>query len=181
MIGLGHLVGILFIPFKGFIEKRQQKIVQKYLKDPNSISGSEKHMILKDLTWKEYNAGNFEVAEKYSRELLRINNVIEENWNHGNAIHHAHTIIGLVRFDDEDIDSAKNHLVKSSKTTGSPQLDSFGPTFLLAQKMVEAGESESCEKFLNNCSQFWKMDNGRIAEWLKEIERGEIPQMYEYQ
>lgn len=181
MICLGQLLSILFFPFKGMVKKRQERIIEAYIENPKSVSDSEAHMILKDLAWKEYQLGNFDEAKKYSNELLRLNKIVDENWNYGNAIHHAHTIIGLVSFENNDIISARNHLNKSSKTPGSPQLDSFGPVLILAQKMIEAGEIEPCKKFLKNCKKFWKMEDGKISAWLLEIDNGHIPQMYVYQ
>ncbi len=116
-----------------------------------------------------------------SKELLRLNKIVPETWNYGNAIHHSHTIISLVKFERNQIDSAKNHLVKSSKTPGSPQLDSFGPTLMLAQKLADHGEIQSCIKYLKNCSQFWKMDNGKVSTWLNQLENGNVPNMYTWQ
>lgn len=152
--------------------------MKSYSQDPHSISEVEAYFVLKDLAWKEYRLGSYDKAIKYAKELLRINNRIEKNWNYGNAIHHGHTIIGLIKLENQDSKSARNHLVKSSKIMGSPQLDTFGPNFELAQKMIEIGEIDACKIFLNNCNKFWKMGKAKISNWQKEIEAGEIPTMY---
>lgn len=173
----GSIIGILFWPFKGLVEKRQKRIKNQYIENPTSIPDYETHAILNDLAWNEYHNGNLDIAKKYSEELLRLNKIVERNWNYGNAIHHPNTILGLICLDEGKIECAKNHLIKSSKTTGSPQLDTFGPCFDLAQRLIEVGEKKVIIKYLKNCQTFWEHDKGRILKWLSEIENGEIPQM----
>ncbi len=177
----GYILFVLFFPFKKMIGNRQKKMVESYIKDPKSISDQEAHVILKDLAWKEYNEGNFPKAISYSNELLRLNELVDENWNYGNAIHHSHTIIGLVSLESNDVAEAKKHLLLSSKTPGSPQLDSFGPTFLLAQRLLNLEEYGTVKKYLMNCRKFWEMDNGRISKWLEQIGAGEKPQFPQFQ
>ena len=166
---------VLMFPFKSMIGNRQKRLIDSYIKDPKSISDQDAHVILKDLAWKEYNEGNYEKALTYSNELLRLNEIVEENWNYGNAIHHSHSIIGLVSLESDDLAKAKKHLLLSSKTPGSPQLDSFGPTFILAQKLVDLDEYGIVKKYLLNCRRFWEMDNGKISKWLEQIGSGEKP------
>jgi len=179
MMVLGYILIVLMFPFKGMLGTRHKRLIGSYIKDPNSISEQDAHSILKDLAWKEYTEGGLKKASTYSNELLRLNNLVEKNWNYGNAIHHAHTIIGLVHLESNDIAEAKRRLVLSSKTPGSPQLDSFGPTFLLAQKLLDIGEYGTVKKYLMNCRKFWKRDNGRISLWLEKIGNGEKPQFQE--
>ena len=176
MMALGYLLIALFFPFKKMMGNRQKRLIESYIKDPQSISDQEAHVILKDLAWEEYKRGNFQKAKTYSHELLRLNDLVDANWNHGNAIHHSHSIIGLVSLESNDIAEAKKQLLLSSKTSGSPQLASFGPTFLLAQKLLDLDEYAPVKKYLINCRQFWEMDKGRISKWLEQINAGEKPQ-----
>ena len=174
---LGLILLVLFLPFKGVVERRQEKIKKQYVEDPATVPDHEAHVILKELAWNEYQNGDHENAKKYANELIRLNKIVERNWNYGNAIHHSHTILGLLCFDEGNISGAINHLVKSSKTPGSPQLDSFGPRFDLAQKLINAGEVKAVVRFLKNCQKFWEYDKGAVSIWLSEIENREIPQM----
>ena len=178
MMVLGYVLIVLFFPFKSLIGNRQKRMIESYLRDPKSISEKEAHLILKDLAWNEYNEGNFKQAKEYSAELLRLNKLVDESWNYGNAIHHSHTIIGLVDLESSNIGEAKKQLLLSSKTSGSPQLSSFGPALLLAQKLLEKGESNPVKKYLENCRKFWRMENGRISKWLERIDEGEMPDFY---
>ena len=83
MTVLGYVLIVLFFPFKSMMGNRQQKLVEAYVKDPKSISDQEAHVILKDLAWKEYNKGDFPKAKTYAHELLRLNELVEKNWNYG--------------------------------------------------------------------------------------------------
>jgi hypothetical protein len=173
----GTILLILFLPFRGSVEKRLERIKKQYVDNQKTVSDDDAYSVLKDLAWSEYANGNKEKAKKYSNELIRLNSIVERNWNYGNAIHHPHTILGLICFDEGNLNGAINHLVKSSKTPGSPQLDTFGPKLDLAQMLLEAGEDKAVIKFLKNCKKFWELDRGRVSKWVSEIENGEVPQM----
>ena len=156
---------------------RQNRLKASYVNDPKSISDVDAHTILSDLAWEEYLKGNYSQSEVYAKELMTLNKTIDKNWNTGNAIHHSHTIIGLVNLQNGNMQSAINHLIKSSKTTGSPQLKTRGPSFLLANKLYEHGEDKVVIQYLNNCSQFWEHDKGRLAKWLDDINSGREPDL----
>ncbi len=165
----------IFYPFKGLMLKRQSRLKNSYKNEPSSISSRDAYYILPSLAWDEFNDGNYSKSEEYANELMKLNKTYDKNWNTGNAIHHSHTIIGLINLEHGNIQSAINHLIKSSKTTGSPQLNSFGPSFLLAKKLYEHGEDDSVIKYLDNCQNFWKSNNGLLSKWVSEIKKGETP------
>jgi len=169
----GLVLLIIFLPFKGLVGNRQEKLKEAYTEDPSSITDKEAYLILKDLAWKEYSLKNYSKAKGYSLELLRLNEIVERNWNYGNAIHHSHTVLGLVALQAGKIEDSKEHLALSAKTTGSPQLHTFGPSLILADKLLEKGEKKSVKKFLLNCGKFWEMDKGKISEWVQSIESGD--------
>ena len=156
---------------------RQNRLKDSYVKNQQSITDTEAHTILSDLAWDEYIQGNYTQSEKYAKELLALNKNLDKNWNTGNAKHQSHTIIGLIKLEHGNIQSAVNHLIKSSKTTGSPQLKTRGPSFLLANKLYEHGEDEAVIKYLQNCSKFWELDKGRLAKWIEEINNGKTPDL----
>lgn len=171
----GFLLLLLFLPFKGLVEAKQKRLKEAYKVDASSITDQEAHLILKDIAWEQYSTGNYSKAEEYSHEFLRLNEIVDENWNYGNAIHHSHTILGLIAVQMGDIDSAKEHLALSAKTPSSPQLNTFGPSLALADKLLKIGETKSVKKFLLNCRNFWGMDKGKISEWIENIEAGNQP------
>jgi hypothetical protein len=54
-----------------------------------------------------------------------------------------------------DIEQAKQRLLASSKTSGSPLLGFVGPSMLLAKVLVEKGERDTIPEYLDSRSGFW--------------------------
>ena len=61
-------------------------------------------------------------------------------YNDGDTVHNANAVLGLVALQDGRVADAKAYLLKAGATTGSPVLGSFGPSMLLARRLVEHGE-----------------------------------------
>jgi hypothetical protein len=74
-----------------------------------------------------------------------------------------------------DVEKAKLHLLESGKTTGSPNLGSFGPNMSLAKQLLECGEREVVLAYLDLCGRFWERGSARLAEWKDQIAKGETP------
>ena len=99
------------------------------------------------------------------------------------------TVLGQVALREGNIQKAKFHLIESGKTPGSPQLNSFGPSFVLARELLEKGQKEAVLEYLYLITVFWanpeiakptyKSDAQKKAEqiwkWKQEIKRGKIP------
>jgi len=131
-------------------------------------------------------------AKELAEEIL-INNVDPDSWNYGNVIHNANTILGRIALQKNDLKKAKEHLLKSADTTGSPQLNSFGPSFILARELLERKEKSVVLKYLNLVGKFWatpvninstNKNSSRVVQehtqklikWKNEIIEGNIPQ-----
>ena len=121
-----------------------------------------------------FDAKEFSKASHYAEETLNLSDDLKENWNYGNNIHLAHTILGLVALASGDEETACLELIESAKTPGSPQLDSFGPDFSLANDLLERGHKEAVWRFLMEVRKFW-MEADLIDRWIDEINAGEIP------
>lgn len=67
------------------------------------------------------------------------------------------------------------YLLKSGKSSGSPQLNSFGPDPSLADALLKAGHADPLKVYLGDIKKFWKMENGQVDEWLASIDKGERP------
>jgi hypothetical protein len=94
---------------------------------------------------------------------------------------------------EDDPDGAKEFLLESGKTPGSPQLNSFGPTFVLAAELLRRGEKGTVLEYLDLVAEFWAnpakaktsnplaarnaQDHARKLEvWKQEIGEGKVPQ-----
>ena len=126
---------------------------------------------------KVFSEGKIMEAEKLAIEYIEIANSKKSNWNYGNAIHHSNLILGRIALRKGDVFKAKNYLIKAGNTSGSPQLNSFGPNMLLAKELLEKGEKETVVEYINLTKRFWKwfLSWYKIRKWKKEISKGMIP------
>ena len=124
-------------------------------------------------------AGHLDAAHGWAEESLAFAASTPRSWDTGNALHHGHRILGAVALARGDHAKAREHLVSSCQGPSSPQLGSFGPDFSLAQALLEkrVGAEKDVVLALSACQKIWDMHEGRIAGWIAEIERGEIPRL----
>ena len=133
----------------------------------------ERWIALGDLAVILVDVGELERAREYANEVLALAPKYKDDWNYGNAIHGGHIAIGRIELRNGNLDNSKNHLLAAGRTPGSPQLDSFGPSMILAKELLEKGEDDAIVKYLNDCGIFWKQR--QIRRWIKIIEEGGIP------
>lgn len=143
----------------------------------NTSASLKRFYVLEELINKHFINGDFIKARKLANEYLVMASIHNENWNYGNAIYDANRILGLMSLKEGKIEEATNFLLKSSESTGSPQLDTFGPDLELANLLLKEGKTEEIKIYLANIKQFWEMDNGVVQEWLQQIELGESPEL----
>jgi len=110
-----------------------------------------------------------------ANEYLNLAALYRCNWNYGNAVHDANRYLGLASLRSGDLSQAATFLVLSGKSTGSPQLDTFGPDLTLADELLKHGQADAVKAYLTDIKHFWRMDNGQVDEWLSAIDRGERP------
>lgn len=119
--------------------------------------------------------GETENAKTYAVALLKQAESFRDDWNYGNAIHTANLVLGFIALDAGEIDKAKRHLLEAGKTSGSPQLNTFGPNMLLAKELLEMKEYETVLEYFALCSVFWKSNDGRLEQWKMEVIKKEMP------
>ena len=122
-----------------------------------------------------FNAGDQVMAGMYAKDLLIQAESMKDDWDYGNAVHTANLVLGRIALAAGDIDEAKRLLLLAGKTPGSPQLESFGPDMLFAKELLEKGEKDVVIQYFTLCSAFWKMDDGKLAQWKTEVQDNEIP------
>jgi hypothetical protein len=114
-------------------------------------------------------AGSLPKAARYAANLLSYAGKLGKDWNHGNALHHAHSALGRVALRKKRIADASKHLLASARTKGSPQLNSFGPTFDLASELLARGQGKTVVRYLELCRKFWDMGDKSLDVWIKSI------------
>lgn len=135
-----------------------------------------------DVAFAALGVGDFEKAKQMAEEML-TNNVDTASWNYNNIIHNADTILGRVAIKKNDIKKAKEYLIKSAEVSASPQLNSFGPSFILARELLKLGEKEIVIDYLDLVAKFWAKPGNRsspdkiqkINKWKDEIYSGKMP------
>jgi hypothetical protein len=120
-------------------------------------------------------AGDAAKARQYATELLRSVDTQKASWNHGNIIHHAHTVLGLVDLQEGNVEGAKEHLLDSARHRGSPQLHSFGPSMDLARELLARDERATVIQYLDLCAAFWSDFEHRLEPWKAAIREGRTP------
>lgn len=123
----------------------------------------------------ELDANDLPHAEQHAHELLDSSSNYKKQWNYGNAIHKGNLILGRIRLRQGRIAEAKDYLLASGRTPGSPQLDSFGPNMSLAKDLLEKGERDIVLQYFDLCGKFWDMGQDKLNAWRADVEQGKTP------
>jgi len=118
-------------------------------------------------------AGALDKASLYANELLT--SAQAGDWNDGNAIHDGNMVRGLVALHSGNVEQAAKDLIEAGKTTGSPQLNSFGPNMTLASELLEKGQRDAVLEYLTLCKKFWTLGATQLDTWIDAIRTGGKP------
>ncbi|MGO8838707.1 MAG: tetratricopeptide repeat protein [Limisphaerales bacterium] len=138
-------------------------------------TGENRFYALDDAAKDSFNAGRIEDARKYATELLALAPSHPGNWNYGNAIQDGNLVLGRIALSEGQVEEAGRCLLEAGRSPGSPQMDSFGPNMSLAKDLLERGEKDTVLQYFELCRKFWKMDNGKLDLWSREVKAGQIP------
>ena len=120
-------------------------------------------------------AGKFARARRYALEALRVAPTFVDNWNYGNAVHRGHQVLGRLALRSGRLGNARRELLASGQVPGSPQLNSFGPSFVLAREMLSEGEWEVVAEYLTEVGAFWTSGQGALVKWLGDVRHRRMP------
>src|SRR5438034_904853 len=77
-------------------------------------------------------------------------NTDPKNWNYGNVVDAMNQVLGRAALRQGNRDEARRALLAAGATPGSPQLNSYGPTFVLAREMLGKGEKDVVLQYLDS-------------------------------
>jgi thiol-disulfide isomerase/thioredoxin len=142
-----------------------------------AIEGDEmgRWCLLSNLAKGQLAAGAYGSASESASELLADAPKYPDNWNYGNAIHWGNIVLGRVALREDKLEEAGKRLLAAGATTGSPQLNSFGPDWELARDLVNKGQTDPVLAYIELCRKFWKLDRGALDYWVKAIRDGGVP------
>jgi len=162
---------------EAYLSEKDPKKKMLLLEKKLNKSEYERWAWLDDAAELAYKIEDYKKAETYSLESLSASKNYDTDWNYGNSIHNANMVLGRLSLRDGNIKRAKEYLLKSAQSKGSPQLDTFGPSLILANDLLKFGEKEVVLVYLTSIVTFWKMDDGCISRWIKEIENNKTPKL----
>lgn len=110
---------------------------------------------INDLAARAYRKEKWPEAEQRAREGLALADRFPKDWNYSNVIHDCHQILGLLRLREDDRAAARQHLLDAGNTRGSPQLDSYGPSLVLARELLKHDERQVVLEYLDLIACFW--------------------------
>ena len=119
-----------------------------------------------------FKAKRYDLASTHARAML-VEFEAEGGNGDGDLVHQGHTVLGRIALLQGDVEQAKEHLLASGQTPGSPVLGSFGPTMVLALELLERGEFGVVGEYLALCSGFWPKDE--LDAWRTTVAAGHIP------
>ena len=140
-----------------------------------TVSDPNRFYLLSDLAKQSFESGDLKKASKYANELIHKAAQYKKDWNYGNAIHTGYIILGRCALNSGQLEKAKEYLILSGKTPGSPQLNSFGPNMTLAFEILEQGDREVVIEYFKLCSVFWESGTSRLKNWTSTVRNGATP------
>jgi hypothetical protein len=132
-------------------------------------------VILPDWCKRAVDRGECGRAVALAQELLLLASRYPSDWNFGNAVHHAHLVLGRVALATNNLEEARAQLIAAGETPGSPQLNSFGPNMRLAQDLLRHGDRDAVLVYFDLCRRFWELGKDRLAEWTAAVGQGQEP------
>lgn len=152
---------------------RQMKLAQGDLKVAKNAN--ERFCALGHAAKNAFNAGDTADAKKYAEELFQLTPQFKDDWNYGNAIQDANLVLGRLALAEGNLQEAKQRLLASAESNGSPQMNSFGPNMSLAKDLLAKGEKETVLTYFERCGKFWTMGTDRLKLWTEIVKKGETP------
>jgi hypothetical protein len=153
-----------------------QQVLADFEQDSGGGDSMRRFYALGQMATAALAAGAEDKAVAYAQELLRSAQQNDQDWNYGNAVHDGHMVLGLVAVRHGDIPAARQQLLDAGKSSGSPQLNSFGPNMALAKELIKKGERDTVLNYFTLCGAFWKMGKSRLDAWSETVRNGGMPE-----
>ncbi len=166
--------------------------------DLSVLTGAMRYAVLATAAKLAVRGAALDDAQSYAIELLD-SSTNPKDWNYGNAIFFGNMVQGQVALRRGDAAAARARLLAAGNTTGSPQLNSFGPNMSLARDLLTgvgdvtgAGSAarqsrvprryetspearQAVLEFFDLCQAFWTMGTDRLQQWSQQVRAGIVP------
>jgi RNA polymerase sigma factor (sigma-70 family) len=139
-------------------------------------SEPERYFFLSEAAKLAFVFGKTEDARGYAGEVLALDQkFLAEPWRSGDAAFCGNLVLGRIAVQEGHLEEAKQYLLQSGKTIGSPVLGSFGPNMTLARDLLKSGEQDAVLQFLELCKPFWGVGNEKLTQWAQDVRSGQMP------
>ena len=122
-----------------------------------------------------YARGDYHGVSHIAQDYLTIAERHRNSHIYGTAIHQANTLLGLAELERGQTEVAAGYLLRSARTPGSRQIKAFGPSMLLALRLLERGQRRIVVRYLKMCRSLWTLSFGTLLRWQWQIQRGQTP------
>jgi hypothetical protein len=118
--------------------------------------------------------------------LKNPNALWQWDWNGVNRVHWGHIVLGFADVAAGDIARAEQHLLAAGSSAaalgGSPLLNSAGPDFDLAGRLVDENRRATVLVYLASCRLFWTLPTGAalLDAWADDLRGGGRPNLRRY-
>lgn len=137
-----------------------------------SLSGYERLDTLSKMADIAVKAADWDKASLYANEVLKGDT---KCYNCSPLVHHAHQALGHTALARHDTPTAVRELLASGEVATHAVLSSFGPSFTLADKLCDAGETQAVLDYLSLCRKFWTSGTERLDRWEASLKKGVKP------
>jgi len=119
-------------------------------------------------------AGYYEDSKRFTEQLKDNWGSFDRYTTEGGMLNEYHTLMGRHALREGRREEAVEHLMKSVDVKRpSATMVSFGPNTILAQELLQKGQSEVVVAYLDRIAEFWKTEP--VVIWKGKINRGRIP------
>lgn len=137
---------------------------------------SDRYLALPEAAKLSFVFGKTDDARNYATELLALDKKFQaEPWRNGDAVFSGNFVLGRIAVQEGHIKEAKQYLLASGKSMGSPVLGSFGPNMSLAKDLIQVGERKTVLQYFDLCRKFWSMGNDKLTQWSKDVKADKVP------
>lgn len=135
----------------------------------------QQSFLVTDAAKAAFDAGDMARAKQYAQRLLDEAARFPGGWNTRDAIYTGNTILGRVALANGNVAAAREYLLASAATPGSPSLESFGPNTSLANELLARGARQAVLKYFQLCGRWWEMGDQKLKEWTRTVRAGGTP------
>jgi hypothetical protein len=117
----------------------------------------------------EANPWKSQFNSKYAGKMLR------DNPGSGDAIYAGNLILAQAALDNNDVESAKRHLLDAAATPGAKRIEQSGLDTSVMRVLLDRGEKDAVLEYLQRGRTLWPQGAQTIGRWENAIRAGRRP------